>query len=50
MTPDEIAIARERGRSMAAQAVRCNPEKRKEMEDRFGREFCRARWPEAYKA
>lgn len=48
MTPEEIAIARERGRSTAAQAIICNPESRRRVEERFGLEYCKQRYPEAY--
>lgn len=48
MTPDEEAIARERGRRMAAEAVRLNPDSRKRVESAYGIEICMERWPEAY--
>jgi hypothetical protein len=48
MTPDEIILAKERGRRMAAEAVRCSPDSRKRVESKYGVEFCKARWPEAY--
>lgn len=46
---EEFRRACERGRLMAAEAVRVNPAKKAEMEARFGLERCRQRWPEAYK-
>jgi len=48
MTYLEFAQARERGLRLAAEALRVNPEKRREMEARKGEAFCRNRWPEAY--
>jgi hypothetical protein len=48
MTPEEIFLAKERGRRMEAEAVRCNPEARKRVETKYGIEFCKNRWPEAY--
>lgn len=48
MTPEEIAEAKERGRSMAAQAIICNPEARERVESKYGIEHCKQRWPEAY--
>ncbi len=49
MTPAEWNEAAERGRSMAAQAVATDPEARARVEAKFGQDFCRQRWPEAYK-
>lgn len=49
MTPDEVMMAKERGRLMAAQAVIANPESRKRVEVQYGIEFCKNRWPEAYR-
>jgi hypothetical protein len=49
MTPDEIAEAKERGRRMAAEAVRLNPDSRRRVESQYGIEFCKNRWPEAYR-
>ena len=46
---EEFRRAAERGRRMAAEAVRLNPLKKAEMEARFGMERCRQRWPEAYR-
>ena len=48
MTPEEIAIAQERGRSMAAQAIICRPDARQRVEEQYGIDFCKNRWPEAY--
>lgn len=44
----EEAIARERGRLMAAEALRCNPSKRQELILKFGEAFIRDRYPEAF--
>jgi hypothetical protein len=43
------AIAAEKGRLFAAQCIAHNPEQRKHVEDALGVEFCRRRWPEAYR-
>lgn len=48
MTPAEIAWAAERGRLMAAHAVRVNPESKRRVERKYGKEYCMKRWPEAY--
>ena len=48
MTPQEIAEAKERGRSMAASALIADPIKRAELETRFGRETIMRKYPEAY--
>jgi hypothetical protein len=48
MTPEEISVAKERGRRMAAEAVKLNPDSRKRVESQYGKEFCMNRWPEAY--
>lgn len=48
MTPQEFDVARERGRALAAQSLLMHPEKKKEMEKRFGRAQCRIQYPEAY--
>jgi hypothetical protein len=48
MTPAEIAVAKERGRAMAAQAIIANKDSRKRVESLYGIEFCKNRWPEAY--
>lgn len=45
----EFVRACERGRLMAAEALRINPAKRAKMEQRYGETYCRNRWPEAYK-
>lgn len=37
-----------RARFLAAQNMKNDPEKRKEMEATYGKEFCRTRYPEAY--
>ena len=41
-------VAAERGRLFAARAIIENPDQRKLCEQRFGKEYCRRRWPEAY--
>lgn len=43
---DEIAM--EKGRLAAAQNMAHNPEWRKRVEDKFGLEYCKYRWPEVY--
>ena len=48
MTPTEIALAAERGRLMAANAVRANPESKRRVERKYGKKYCMKRWPEAY--
>ena len=48
LAPEEYAIASERGRALAAEAIRCNPDSRRRMEQRYGIEFCMKRYPEAY--
>ena len=45
---EEFRRACERGRALAAIAVKLNPVTKAEMEARFGTERCRQRWPEAY--
>ena len=42
--------AAERGRLLSAQVIADDPVKRKAAEDRFGVEFCRANYPEAYQS
>jgi hypothetical protein len=42
------AVAAEKGRLFAAQAIAHNPDQRKRVEDAFGVPFCKLRWPEAY--
>ncbi len=41
-------VAKERGRLFAARAIIENPEQRKRVEETYGKEYCRLRWPEAY--
>jgi len=48
MTPAEYAEAAERGRSMAALALRDDPDKRAQVEAMAGRGYCQRRYPEAY--
>jgi len=48
LDPNEYLIARERGRRMAAEAVRCNPDARRRVEDAYGVERCMQLYPEAY--
>ena len=43
-------IAREKGRLLAAQAIAHNPDQRKKVEDLFGVEYCKRRFPEAYRS
>ena len=43
---DQVAIAK--GRLMAAQAIAQNPDQRRRVEEKFGLDYCKARWPEAY--
>lgn len=45
---DNWSRAAERGRRMAAEMIRTNPGQRKLVEEVYGIEFCRNRWPEAY--
>jgi type 1 glutamine amidotransferase len=44
----DFAIAEERGRRMAAEAVRVDPATKARVEAAFGRAECARRWPEAY--
>ncbi|MGH7184484.1 MAG: hypothetical protein ACREJN_21270 [Nitrospiraceae bacterium] len=44
----EYDKAAERGRQLAAEMVRTNPEQRKLVESVYGVPYCRNRWPEAY--
>jgi hypothetical protein len=46
-SPDDL-IAAERGRLWAAMALAQDAGKRKEVEDKFGIEYCKQRWPEVY--
>jgi hypothetical protein len=48
LTPDQIAEFSERGRSRAAVAILLNPDARTRVEEKYGIEFCKKRWPEAY--
>jgi hypothetical protein len=48
MTPEEVMAAKERGRRMAAEAIRCNPDSRRRVESLYGTDFCMRRYPEAY--
>jgi hypothetical protein len=41
-------MAEERGRRMAAEALRLDAPKRRECEEKFGLAYCKSRWPEAY--
>ena len=41
--------AAERGRAMAADMVRTNPEQRRLVESVYGKDYCRNRYPEAYR-
>ncbi len=43
-------IAREKGRLLAAQAIAHNPDQKKRVEDMFGVEYCKRRFPEAYRS
>lgn len=49
MSPKEYSIASEKGRQMAALNLILNPQQKKVVEARYGKDFCRRRWPEAYK-
>jgi hypothetical protein len=49
MTSSEIDSAMERGRQMAARKVAEDPEARKRVEEAYGLEYCRRRYPEAYR-
>lgn len=42
------SLAKERGRRMAAEALRCHPEKKAELIRRFGERRIRDRYPEAF--
>lgn len=48
MSSQEETEARERGRRLAAEALRCHPAKREFMEKKYGIKFCMNRYPEAY--
>jgi len=43
-------VAREKGRLLAAQAIAHNPDQKKRVEDIFGVEYCKRRFPEAYRS
>lgn len=43
---DRVAIRK--GDLLAAKAIAENPDQRKRVEDAFGVEFCKRKWPEAY--
>ena len=43
-------VAREKGRLLAAQAIAHNPDQKKRVEDMFGIEYCKRRFPEAYRS
>ena len=45
---EEPSIAAEKGRLLAAQAIAHNPEQRKRVEDVYGLDACKRRYPEAY--
>ena len=44
------AMAAERGRLLAAQAMANNPEQKKTVEAVYGVEYCKRRYPEAYQS
>jgi hypothetical protein len=50
ITQEEIDIARERGRLMAARKVAEDPDARKRVEDTYGIPYCKRRYPEAYRS
>ena len=50
MAANAFPEAAERGRLLAASRIADDPETRKRMEDRYGVEFCRTQYPEAYKS
>lgn len=49
LSVSDDAIAAEKGRLLAAQQLAHDPEKRKLLEATFGLEYCKQRYPEAYK-
>ncbi len=49
MDPVEWGIASERGRLIAAANMAESSEARKRVEDAYGVEYCRNRYPEAYR-
>ena len=46
---EDDAIAAEKGRLLAAQAIANHPDQKKRVEDVYGVEYCKARYPEAYR-
>ena len=44
------AVAAERGRLLAAQAMANNPEQKKTVEAVYGVDYCKRRYPEAYQS
>ena len=44
------AMAAERGRLLAAQAMANNPEQKKTVEAVYGVDYCKRRYPEAYQS
>lgn len=44
------AVAQERGRALAARAIANNPEQRKIVESTYGEDYCKRRYPEAYRS
>lgn len=48
LTGSELLAAEERGRRLAVLKMRENPGKRKEVEDAFGIDYCKNRYPEVY--
>lgn len=48
MSNDEVVTAIERGRLMAARALVENPDRRRELEDRYGFEAVEREFPEVY--
>jgi hypothetical protein len=49
MSQREIDTAMERGRQMAARKMAEDAEARRRVEDVYGVEYCRRRYPEAYR-
>ncbi len=48
LTQSEIDIARERGRQMACRRIMEDDDARRRVEEAYGIEYCRRRYPEAY--
>ena len=48
MSPEDIALAKERGRLKAYEVLLLNPRKREAMEKKWGLERMKRRWPELY--